>query len=63
MRRDPKGLYKKALAGEISDMTGIQDVYEEPLNPEVVIDTEKENPDKCVKKVLNYVKRFLEINA
>mgnify|MGYP000474582671 CR=1 FL=1 len=63
MRRDPKGLYKKALAGEISNMTGIQDVYEEPLNPEVVIDTEKENPDKCVKKVLNYVKHFLEMDV
>jgi len=39
IERDPKGLYKKALKGEITDLTGLQDPYEEPLNPEVVIDT------------------------
>ncbi|MHA1210779.1 MAG: adenylyl-sulfate kinase, partial [Candidatus Freyarchaeota archaeon] len=39
MRRDPKGLYERALRGEISDLTGIQDPYEEPLNPEVTVDT------------------------
>jgi len=39
--RDPKGLYKRALAGEIPNMTGIGDPYEEPPNPEVVVDTEK----------------------
>jgi adenylylsulfate kinase len=39
MRRDPKGLYKKAMNGEINDLTGIQEPYEEPLNPEVTVDT------------------------
>ena len=39
--RDPKGLYRRALAGEIPNMTGIGDPYEEPPNPEVVVDTEE----------------------
>ena len=50
--RDPKGLYKKALAGEITNMTGIQDPYEEPLNPEVVVDTEKESQEEGAKKII-----------
>jgi len=52
IRRDPKGLYRRALNGEIKDMTGIQDPYEEPLNPEVIIDTENEKPNECTKKVI-----------
>ncbi len=42
IQRDVKGLYKKALAGEISNFTGVSDPYEEPLNPEVVCETDKE---------------------
>ena len=41
IKRDPKGLYKKALAGEITNLTGLQSPYEEPANPELVVDTEK----------------------
>lgn len=52
IRRDPKGLYKKALAGEINNMTGIQDPYEEPLNPEVVLDTEHDSSGYNIQKVL-----------
>ena len=55
IKRDPKGLYKKALAGEIKDLTGLQDPYEEPLNPELVIDTEKETLDESVKKLLSCI--------
>ncbi len=51
IKRDPKGLYKRALAGEIKDMTGIQDPYEEPLNPEVVVDTERQSLEECVDTV------------
>jgi adenylyl-sulfate kinase len=40
-KRDPKGLYKKASNGQIKDLTGPQDLYEEPLNPDLVVDTEK----------------------
>lgn len=52
IKRDPKGLYRKALNGEINDMTGIQDPYEEPLNPEVTVDTEKQSVEECVDAIL-----------
>ena len=52
IKRDPKGLYKKALAGEITDMTGIQDPYEEPLNPEVIVETEERTAEENAKRVL-----------
>jgi adenylylsulfate kinase len=47
-RRDPKGLYAKARKGEITNMTGIQDPYEEPTAPDIVIDTEKYSPTESV---------------
>ena len=40
-QRDPKGLHKKASAGQIKDPTGPQDLYEEPLSPDLIVDTEK----------------------
>jgi len=46
-KRDPKGLYAKARRGEINNMTGIQDPYEEPENPDIVIDAEKLGPEEC----------------
>lgn len=52
MERDPKGLYKKALRGEIKDLTGVQDPYEEPVNPEVVVDTELQDPEHGAEKIL-----------
>jgi len=52
MRRDPKGLYRKALVGEITNMTGIQDPYEEPTNPEVTIDTEHDPIEYNVQVVI-----------
>ena len=61
IKRDPKGLYKKALAGEITNMTGIQDPYEEPQNPELTLDTENDssnnNLSKTIKKLeeLRYI--------
>ncbi len=56
MKRDPKGLYKKAQAGEIQNMTGIQSPYEEPQNPEIILDTEKSSPQDCLAKILDYLK-------
>ncbi|MFO8132599.1 MAG: adenylyl-sulfate kinase [Thermoplasmatota archaeon] len=53
--RDPKGLYKKARAGEISDFTGIDAPYEEPEQPEVVVDTECETPAESGMKVMEYL--------
>lgn len=52
VERDVKGLYEKALAGEIANFTGVSDPYEEPLNPEVVADTDKETPEQSVAKIL-----------
>ena len=48
IERDPKGLYKKALAGEIKGFTGIDDPYEEPKKPEVVVNTAEETVDESV---------------
>ena len=49
IKRDPKGLYKKAQAGQITNLTGLQSPYEEPKNPELVLDTEKNTPEQCLK--------------
>ncbi|BDM65513.1 adenylyl-sulfate kinase [Shewanella sp. NFH-SH190041] len=54
-RRDPKGLYRKARAGEIRDFTGISAPYEPPLQPEVVIDTASGSIDDQVMQMLNYL--------
>lgn len=54
-RRDVKGLYKKARAGEIKNMTGISAPYEAPENPDVLIETEKETIEESVNKVLEYI--------
>ena len=54
-RRDVKGLYEKALKGEIANFTGISDPYEEPLNAEVVIDSEKETVEESLNKILSYL--------
>lgn len=56
IERDPKGLYKKALSGEITNFTGIQDPYETPLDPEVVVDTENETIEDGVKRILAKLK-------
>jgi len=54
-KRDTKGLYAKALKGEIKNFTGVSDVYEKPQNAEVVVDTEHESPDESVGVVLSYL--------
>lgn len=51
--RDVKGLYKKAMAGEIENFTGISDPYEEPVNPEVTCETDKETIEESTNKVLH----------
>jgi len=50
--RDPKGLYKKALAGEITGFTGVDDPYEPPEHPELVVDTLNESPEESLLHVL-----------
>ena len=51
--RDPKGLYKKALAGEITGFTGVDDPYEAPESPELVLDTMVEEPLESLQNVLS----------
>jgi adenylyl-sulfate kinase len=56
--RDPKGLYKKALAGEITGFTGVDDPYEQPEHPELVIDTMVETPDQSLQHVLDRLQQL-----
>jgi adenylylsulfate kinase len=55
--RDVKGLYKKALAGEIKEFTGVSDPYEEPLEPEVVVWTDRETVEESAQKILEELAR------
>lgn len=55
--RDPKGLYKKARSGEISEFTGISAPYEEPLNPELTINTAHAPVEQCVDQVLDFLSK------
>jgi len=52
IQRDVKGLYRRALAGEIPNFTGVSDPYEEPLRPEVTIETDRETPEVGVERIL-----------
>src|SRR5919198_547038 len=61
VRRDSKGLYKKALAGEIKNFTGVSDPYEPPLQPEVTIDSSKEAVADSVDKIVGTLKRLKHV--
>lgn len=56
-QRDAKGLYKKARAGEIKEFTGISAPYEEPENPELVVDAAKNSIEECAKMVTDFLKK------
>ena len=56
MERDVKGMYKKALAGEIAGFTGVSDPYEEPVSPELTLHTDRETPVESAQKVLDFLK-------
>jgi len=56
--RDTKGLYRKALAGEIANFTGVNDPYEEPLHPEVICDTARETPAESLAKIVDTLERL-----
>ena len=51
-QRDPKGLYKKARAGKISNFTGISSPFEEPANPFIAVDNTKPNLDETIREML-----------
>lgn len=55
-RRDPKGLYKKAQAGEIQEFTGVDSPYEEPQNPEIIVETDVMSVEDSVEKIVAYLK-------
>lgn len=55
MRRDVKGLYQRALTGQIKEFTGISAPYEEPDNPDIVVMTNKETPGESAVKILTYL--------
>jgi adenylylsulfate kinase len=54
-KRDPKGLYKKARAGQLKGFTGIDDPYEAPEKPEILIETEKQSPEVSAAQIFNYL--------
>ena len=60
--RDPKGLYKKARSGEIKNFTGIDAPYEEPVNPDLIIKTDKYTIEECANQVVGYMleKNFIK---
>ena len=58
VERDTKGLYRKAIAGEIANFTGVSDPYEEPVRPEVVCDTSVESVEQSLTKVLDQLERL-----
>ena len=53
--RDVKGMYKKAFAGEIANFTGVSDPYEEPANPDLLINTHEETPEESAQRVIEYL--------
>jgi bifunctional enzyme CysN/CysC len=61
-RRDPKGLYRKARAGEIEEFTGVSAPYEAPSAPELVVDTAHHDVVDCVSEVVAYVERAFALS-
>ena len=56
-KRDPKGLYQKAKQGEIKEFTGVSAPYEEPLDPEIVLETDRLAVEESVKKIIGFLER------
>ena len=63
IERDIKGMYRKALAGEIKNFTGIDDPYDEPENPELILDTDKESIKESVQRVLDRLEELGYVSA
>ncbi len=55
--RDYKGIYKKALKGELKNFTGVNDIYEEPQNADIIIDTDKMSADEACRIIVKYIKK------
>jgi len=52
IQRDPKGFYHRAMDGKIPNFTGLESIYEEPKNPDIILDTQALNPEECVKRLM-----------
>jgi len=61
-QRDPKGLYKKARAGEIKQFTGIDAPYEDPIDPEIVVHTDRESPEESVTKIVEFLRARFKVD-
>ncbi len=61
--RDPKGLYKKARAGQIAEFTGIDSPYEPPVNPEMIVDTAANGIQDCVNQILSYIEERARLQS
>ena len=55
VKRDPKGLYHKAFMGTFINLTGLQDPYEQPINPDMIIETEYDSVDACVDQIIEFI--------
>ena len=58
IKRDVKGMYKKALAGEMKGFTGVDDPYEAPVNPELIIETETETAEQSAARILGKLEQM-----
>jgi adenylyl-sulfate kinase len=65
VRRDVKGLYKKAISGELAHFTGVSDPYEAPEHPDIIVDSETETVEQSVSKILGELSKrgFLSVDA
>lgn len=61
-KRDPKGLYKKAARGKVTNLTGVQDPYEPPLHPDLILDTEQKSPSECAEIVMIRLRQLGYLN-
>ena len=61
-QRDPKGLYKKARAGEIKQFTGIDAPYEAPVDPELVVNTDRESPEESVTRIVEFLRPRFKVD-
>ena len=61
-KRDPKGLYKKARSGMLPNFTGIDSLYEKPLKPDLILDTENQSVDNCSQKLVDLILRDNNLN-
>ncbi len=62
VERDVKGLYEKALKGEIKSFTGVSDPYEEPHNPELIVDSSLETVEQSLEKLIGALERLEFVN-